>query len=95
MGVWSGKKIIRENLKLIYGEIREKIISQVMIRRTRTDLTQIEQYRKNLKEQNIIFPKTGKPNKIFYKLNKEMEDLYDDTIKTIKNLNYSIKIMSK
>ncbi len=86
----NDKKIIRENLKLIYGEIREKIISQVMIRRTRTDLTQIEQYRKNLKEQNIIFPKTGKPNKVFYKLDKEIELLYDDTIKIIKNLNYSI-----
>ena len=86
----SDKKKIKEDLKLIYGEIREKIISQIMIRRTRTDLMQIQQYRKNLEDQNIIFPITGKPNKIFYKLNDKIEILYDETIKVIKELNYSI-----
>ena len=26
----------------------------------------IEQYKKNLDDQKIIFPKVGKPNKVFY-----------------------------
>jgi superfamily II DNA or RNA helicase len=86
----SDKKIIREKLKNIYGEIREKIISQIMIRRTRTDLMKINQYKKNLDEQNITFPKTGKPNKIFYELEPNLEILYDKTIDVIKKLNYSI-----
>ena len=42
------KQIIKRAVAKIYGEIREKIISQIMIRRTRTDLMGIEQYRKNI-----------------------------------------------
>ena len=42
------KQVIKEQVKDIYGSIREKIISQIMIRRTRTDLMNIEQYKKNL-----------------------------------------------
>ena len=38
-----------------------------MIRRTRTDLLSIDQY-KRIKEQGVIFPEVGKPNKLFYKL---------------------------
>ena len=84
------KRIIKKKIREIYGEIREKIITQIMIRRTRTDLNSIEQYKKNLDEQGIVFPITGKPNKIFYKLEKEIENLYDKTFIIISKLNYVI-----
>ena len=83
----TDKKIIKEEVAEIYGEIREKIITQIMIRRTRTDLMNIEQYKKNLDEQKIIFPKVGKPNKIFYKLEEELEELYDKTFIIISKLS--------
>ena len=54
------KKIIKSTVAKIYGEIREKIISQIMIRRTRTDLLSIDQYKKNLDEQGVIFPRSWK-----------------------------------
>ena len=84
------KQIIKRAVAKIYGEIREKIISQIMIRRTRTDLMGIEQYRKNIEEQGIKFPEVGKPNKIFYKLNKDLEKIYDRTFVIIAKLNYAI-----
>lgn len=84
------KNIIKKELADIYGSIREKIITQIMIRRTRTDLKSIEQYKNNLDEQKINFPKTGKPNKIYYKLEENMENLYDKTFLIIKKLNYVI-----
>ena len=61
-----------------------------MIRRTRTDLMNIEQYKKNLDDQKIIFPKVGKPNKVFYILEENLEELYDKTFIIISKLNYVI-----
>ncbi len=84
------KQVIKEQVKDIYGSIREKIISQIMIRRTRTDLMNIEQYKKNLDDQKIIFPKVGKPNKVFYILEENLEELYDKTFIIISKLNYVI-----
>ena len=84
------KEVIKNGVKDIYGSIREKIISQIMIRRTRTDLMNIKQYKKNLDEQKIIFPKVGKPNKVFYKLETNLEELYDKTFVIISKLNYVI-----
>ena len=66
------KKIIKSTVAKIYGEIREKIISQIMIRRTRTDLMSIDQYKKNLDEQGVVFPEVGKPNKLFYRLDEDL-----------------------
>ena len=84
------KQVIKEQVKDIYGSIREKIISQIMIRRTRTDLMNIEQYKKNLDDQKINFPKVGKPNKVFYILEENLEELYDKTFIIISKLNYVI-----
>ena len=84
------KKIIKSTVAKIYGEIREKIISQIMIRRTRTDLLSIDQYKKNLDEQGVIFPEVGKPNKLFYKLDKNLDNLYEKTFLIISDLNYAI-----
>ncbi len=86
----KNKKIIKSELAKIYGDIREKIISQIMIRRTRTDLMEVEQYKKNLDEQKVIFPKVGKPNKLFYKLSNKVENIYDKTFVIISKLNYAI-----
>ena len=84
------KKIIKSTVAKIYGEIREKIISQIMIRRTRTDLLSIDQYKKNLDEQGVIFPEVGKPNKLFYKLDNNLDNLYEKTFLIISDLNYAI-----
>ena len=61
-----------------------------MIRRTRTDLLSIDQYKKNLDEQGVIFPEVGKPNKLFYKLDNNLDNLYEKTFLIISDLNYAI-----
>ena len=84
------KNLLRQQIKSIYGDIREKIISQIMVRRTRTDLLQNKQYKSNLDEQQIKFPEVGKPNKVFYKLSGELENLYDETFDVFSQLNFAI-----
>ena len=72
--------VIRSGVKSIYGQIRIKVIEPLMVRRTRTDLLENEAYGKDLKEQGIMFPHVNKPEKIFYKLDPELDALYDKTI---------------
>ncbi|KQS93020.1 helicase-related protein [Chryseobacterium sp. Leaf394] len=67
-------------VKLIYEKIRIKVIEPLMVRRTRTDLSENEEYAKDLKEQGVIFPAVNKPEKIFYQLDEHLDSIYDKTI---------------
>ncbi|MDR0604232.1 MAG: phospholipase D-like domain-containing protein [Bacteroidales bacterium] len=78
-------KKMAEAVKKLYEEIRTKIIEPLTVRRTRTDLNENEEYKKDLIEQGIVFPSVNKPEKIFYQLDKHLEDLYDKTIHCLCN----------
>jgi superfamily II DNA or RNA helicase len=75
-----------EDLKELYQEIRDKVISPLMVRRTRTDLTTIKRYKKDLKAQKIIFPNINKPKPIYYQLKEKLNTLFDETLKKINPL---------
>ena len=70
----------RLQVKEIYERIRTKVISEVTVRRTRTDLLESDQYKQDLDEQGVIFPTIEKPIRIFYPLPPHLEDLYDRTV---------------
>ncbi|NBB80277.1 MAG: helicase [Verrucomicrobia bacterium] len=80
-------------IKAIYQLIRTKVVQPLTIRRTRTDLMEHDQYRGDLLDQGIIFPKVEKPKPIYYPLDATLEDLYDRTIfllqDPIKGLTYN------
>lgn len=71
---------VQEGVKEIYREIRDKVISPLTIRRTRTDLKAHPQYLNDLQNQGIIFPDIEKPRKILYQLSPALDDLYDRTM---------------
>ena len=73
----------RQRVKTIYERIRTKIISEVTVRRTRTDLLEHDDYKKDLEHQGVIFPKIEPPRKILYQLPPALEDLYDRTVKLL------------
>ena len=77
-------KELKEKIKKIYDDIRNKVLNQIIVRRTRTDLKEHEQYSKDLEQQGIKFPDVGVPNKILYELDDELDDLYDYTMETLK-----------
>ena len=56
----------RRQVKQIYELIRTKVISEVTVRRTRTDLLEHEQYKLDLAEQGVTFPHIEKPRAIYY-----------------------------
>ncbi len=77
-----------EETKELYDEIRTKVITPLMVRRTRTDLLANKSYKQDLAEQGIVFPKTTPPQPIYYQLEQELESLYDRTIQKIDNKNH-------
>ena len=74
---------VQAEVRSIYNRIREKVIKPLTVRRTRTDLEENEEYKKDLDKQGIIFPKINPPEKIMYELDKELEELYDRTMAMI------------
>jgi len=85
--------IVQQKVAEIYADIRNKVISPLTVRRTRTDLKDNEAYWKDILEQKIKFPKVHKPNKLFYQLNGLLDLLYDGTMKyltdPVKGLTYN------
>ncbi len=70
----------RKEVARIYEIVREKVIKPLTIRRTRTDLNEHEEYKKDLDKQGIRFPEIVPPIKILYQLEPELDKLYDDTM---------------
>jgi len=93
---------IAQGVKEIYEEIRNKILEPIIVRRTRTDIKNTPSYLEDIKEQGVSFPEIVPPKQILYQLSEEVNELYDHTIKTVKDnkngLSYyryqAIKFMS-
>lgn len=83
----------RKEVAIIYSSIREKVIKPLTIRRTRTDLKAHEEYKKDLENQDIIFPEIIPPKKLLYHLEPTLEKLYDESMLILsdekKGLSYN------
>lgn len=76
-------KQLRQNSE----EIRDKLLRHVMVRRTRGEIK--EYYAKDLEEQGLKFPALGTPEKIIYTFDKATEQVFNETVKVIKNISYA------
>lgn len=71
-----------EKAKQISEKIRERILKYVMVRRTRKD---IEKYfPQDLRKQDIKFPEVKTPKKLFYQLDENLNQLFEETLKKHK-----------
>jgi hypothetical protein len=77
----------RRRVKVIYERIRTKVISAVTVRRTRNDLMEHEDYKNDLANQSVVFPKIEPPRKILYPLSPPLEDLYDRTMLLLSRMD--------
>lgn len=71
----------------IFTDIRDKVVKDITIRRTRTDLIKNERYRKDLQEQGIIFPQVADPFANEYELPHDLATLFLDTANSIIDKN--------
>lgn len=77
------KKAVKETSE----EIRDKVLREVMIRRTRTEIQ--KNYADDLKKQGLEFPKLSDPIKLIYEFSEKTESVFEKTIQKITELNYS------
>lgn len=76
-----------QGIQDIFNDIRDKVVKDITIRRTRTDLNKNERYAKDLKEQGIIFPTVVEPFANEYELTHHLADLFLDTANSIIDRN--------
>lgn len=76
-------KILKENSEVI----RDKVLRNIMIRRTRTEI--VKYYDEDLKKQGLEFPKLGTPEQIVYEYDDSIDTIFEETIKIIKTLDYA------
>ncbi len=67
--------------------IRDKLLREVMIRRTRSEIE--EYYSDDLEKQGLKFPKAGSPEKIIYEFDEATNEAFIETIASIKEFRYS------
>lgn len=82
------KKLMRErdtrdvtnDVDSIYASIRDKVIDKVTIRRTRTNITNDPDYKKDLEAQGIIFPNIFPPKELTYNLSESLSNSFYSTL---------------
>lgn len=82
------KKLMRErderdvtkDVDKIYTQIREKVINKVTIRRTRTNITNDPDYRKDIESQGITFPNILPPKELEYAMSRSLSDSFYSTL---------------
>lgn len=75
--------VMRENAEII----RDKLLREVMIRRTRSEIEQY--YKDDLEKQGLTFPKAGSPEKIIYTFDEQTNETFTETVAAIKDFCYS------
>ncbi len=77
----------KEEVKNASKNVRDKILSHLMIRRTRTEIKKL--YKEDLDKQGIEFPEVENPNIISYVFDKKTERVFNNTIENLKKLTLS------
>jgi len=71
----------RSELKKLSEEIRDCVLQDILVRRTRTDV--IKFYKDDLKKQQIIFPQISGPHALEYKMESGLANLFAQTMNLI------------
>lgn len=76
-------------VKEIYLPIKDKIFTELVIRRTRADIQNIKRYNDDIEAQGMSFPKVKEPKKIEYAFDEQLNQLFYETIfSLIDNVGY-------
>ena len=76
-------KQLRANSEII----RDRLLREVMIRRTRSEIVQY--YADDLVKQGLFFPKVGSPEKIVYAFDETTDEAFNETIAVIRDFGYA------
>lgn len=69
----------------IYEVIRERVIDKVTVRRTRSNIENDPEYKKDLKAQGIVFPKPLAPTPLEYEMNADTSNRFFYTLNVLSD----------
>jgi len=82
--------IDKSALKALSITLRDTVVRDIMIRRTRTDIQKHTMYSDDFKSQGLTIPEVKKLNEHTYKMDKELSEKFEETAKIlIKELAYT------
>jgi superfamily II DNA or RNA helicase len=76
-----------KKLKNLFQKLRDDVVEPLVIRRTRTDIENNQEYLDDLKTQGIVFPKVSDPIPLYYQLDTNLSKLFFETVSLITNLD--------
>lgn len=76
-------KQLRANAEVI----RDRLLREIMIRRTRSEIASI--YEKDMENQGLKFPAVGRPEPIEYVFDEQTDEAFTETIENIKGFKYA------
>ncbi|MEA2018226.1 MAG: helicase-related protein [Campylobacterota bacterium] len=74
-----------EELESLSKKVRDNILREVMVRRTRTDIQTNDTYSKDILEQGLHIPKINPVQELEYKLDDNLVTTFDKTIDLLTN----------
>lgn len=74
-------------LKEVAGEVRQDILSFLMVRRTRREIVQY--YDQDMANQGLSFPELADPSRIVYEFDPEIGGVFEQTIELLKIFRYA------
>lgn len=76
----TDNKVITEAADKIYEEMRTRVLDKILVRRTRKNLWNNNEYKADLISQGIHFPNVEQPNECIYQLDPQLSEIFYDTI---------------
>lgn len=73
-------KELTRRVDALYAEIRQKVLSKIMVRRTRTNILHVPSYREDLERQGKRFPVMLDPQEELYEMSHKLKRLFYDTL---------------
>lgn len=77
----------KQGLIELSKEVREKVLSDILVRRTRTDITKY--FSKDA--ANLKFPNVHEPDRLLYQMDKKLSQLFSDTMDIIAPVSETSK----
>lgn len=75
--------VVKDNAQ----EIRNKVLTHLMIRRTRSEISTY--FKDDLEKQGLRFPEVAEPIAIYYEFDEKEEKAFENTLNFIKKFKYS------
>lgn len=77
-------------LKILSAKVRDNILREVMVRRTRTDIQTIKRYADDIKKQGLSIPKINEVQELEYLLDDEVAKIFYESVEILtEKLEYA------